>query len=242
MKKIIPLLLVICLCLTGCSKKNNPDDPVTCQFDGTSFKIDNVAIDGLTSYNGYYADYDADYLLTVKLEQVDDLAYAEYNYFDISYDDMDLYRKKAYCWSMYGTTQQIMYYPYYTAKDGAQYWLAMSAVNISYAQAQAYMWDIAEKIAMTNAEIYVQCGDEMLFGNDFSYPKVTNDFTSISGTIKISKKQDPECTEPFTVVQDEKNTYTLYKHDTDRYSYYQYGDWLIQTVFGIDLTEYIKFL
>ena len=240
MKKILPLLILICLCLTGCSKAD-PTQPVTVQFNGSSFTVEGKEVN-LTMFNGYKGEYIGDtYMINIDLEQVDDLAYAQYNHFQITYDDMDLYKNKAYCWSMYGSTQQIMYYPYYESKDGKLYWLAMSIHGTSYEQGQVYMWDLAEKIKMTENNIYVECDDDFVFGGEFAYPKVTNTYASVPGTIKISKAQDPACTEPFTVIQDEKHTYTLYKRDSDAYTYYQYGDWLIQTVFGIDLKEYIKF-
>lgn len=240
MKKILMLLMLTCLCLTGCSKVD-PEASVNVQFDGSSFTVEGVDC-GLTMFNGYSGEVVGEgYTILVNLEQVDDLSYAQYNYFQITYDDMDLYRKEAYCWSMYGSTQHVMYYPYFESEDGKLYWISMACHGSTYEQAKIYMWDIAEKITMTNANIYVECGDDFVFGSEFSYPKVTTSAASVTGTIKVSKQQDPECTEPFTVIQDEKNTYTLYKRDSDRFSYYQYSDWLIQTAFGVDLKEYIKF-
>lgn len=233
--------VVICLGLTGCSKVS-ASDAVTCQFDGSLFKVDGQDVD-MEVYGGYYGEFLRDGVqFEIHLEQVDDLSYAEFNYDQIITDDMTLYNKKAYCWSMYLGTQKIMYYPYSGNEKDGFYWIAMKGYQgMAEQQAYLYEWQLAEKLKMTEGQVIVECDDKVTFTSDADIVKVTKDYASISGMCNIKKQTKPECTQPYTVVQNEKETYTLYRYDSDAYTYYQYGDWLIQTVLGLPIEDYFTF-
>lgn len=243
MKKLIAVILSIAvvISLVGCSKKG-ADKPVTVNFTGSSFTVDGKDL-GLYMYQGYQARANVDgEEIEIFLEQVDDLSYAQYNYDQIIVDNMDIYKDKAYTWTMYLGRQKVLYYPYSGTLDTGLYWVASTANGGALeTQGIQYLWDICSQIAMTEKQVIVECGDDVTFTSSYDLCKVTNEYASIPDTCNIKRATKPECTEPYTIVQNEKETITLYKYDSDRYSYYQYGDWLIQTILGLDLTEYFTF-
>lgn len=236
MKKMLPALLLLVLCLTGCSNKVDPNAAVTIKWDngtmsykGTSFQVD--------SYNGYSASVSAgqgglSYELLI--DSAKDVTNISVNAQGILEENMDKYKG---CF-------------YYTEYLGTKLTMAKSLGNDNWAICQAimngqqptlvatYAESYISTVPLTNGAVYVDFGD-FTFGTDYDVVTVRPDCALITGVAKVSLGTY-ECNTPVSVVQNNKE-YSLMKGSSAKYDYYQYGNYLIQLSGGLDISNYIKF-
>lgn len=236
MKKMLPVLMLLLLCLTGCSSKVDPNGDVTIKWEngamsykGTKFEVD--------SYNGYSATVEAGQgglSYSMSIDSAKDVTNISVNNQGILEENMDTYKG---CF-------------YYTEYLGSKLTMAKSLGNDNWAICQAitngqqpalvatYTEGYINTVPLTNGSVYVDFG-EFTFGNAYDLVTVRPDCALITGIAKVSLGTY-DCNTPVSVIQNNKE-YSLMKGSSARYDYYQYGNYLIQLSGGLDISNYITF-
>lgn len=237
MKKIKLLILLLSLiCLTGCSK-NDPNAPITLKWkDGAvTFGGDQIYF---TEYTGNECVIEAGqggYKWVLRIEDAKDVTTLPSNSMGILEENMDTFKKKFY-YTQYLGTQFTM-----ASSIGDDMWAVCETIierETNAATIAAYASDYIDMIPLTYNQVYVDFGG-FIFGTEYDTVKVRPDCALISGIIKVSA--DPhDCTEPYTVIQDEKE-YQLMKSSGAKYDYYTYDGFTIQIAAGLNISDYIKF-
>lgn len=237
MKKIAALTVLLSLiCLTGCSK-TDPNAPVTVKWENGTTSIDGNTV--------YFSEYSGDtarienglggYTWDLSIDSAKDVTTLTENVQGILEEDMEQYKGKFY-YQEYLGTQHTM-----AALIGEDTWSVCKTFTDRDADAtviMTYASDYIDNIPLTYNLVYADFGDFIL-GNEYDKVKVRPDCALISGIIKVS--MDPhETSEPYTVVQDEKE-YQLTKASGSKYDYYTYGVYTIQIVAGMNIQDYITF-
>ena len=99
--------------------------------------------------------------------------------------------------------------------------------------------DLVNNLQLTTSTLNVDVGPFTVLGN-YGNPQVRSDAVVIPGVIKVTAGTKG-CTEPITISIDEKNTKELMCTTTEKYVYYDYEGFIIQTSTGINLADYIDF-
>lgn len=236
MKKVIPVLLVFVLLLTGCSSSQDISDNVTVKLENGVIKFGNTAT-SFTEYKGYTASVTGgmggiDYTLT--LDSAVDVTNITVNVQGIVQEDMDTLKGKYYYTEYLGSR--------FTMADniGGDDWIVLQCTtnNLPAATIANYASNYIDEIKMTNAQVYVDFGD-FIFGNDYDEVIVRTDCALISGVAKVSVGTY-NTTSSVTVVQDNKE-YQLMKGSSNKYDYYTYGNYVIQVAAGLPVESYITF-
>lgn len=236
MRKKLLILLLLAMCLTGCSKGVDPTQDVTIKWEdgvtscnGTTFTVD--------SYVGYAARVEAGeggLTYDLSLDEAKDVTSLTVNVQQILEENMDSYKDCYYYSEFLGSKMTL-------AKNvGPDLWAVCQAVtngnplNLVATYSEIYV----STVPLTNGQVYVDFGD-FVFGTAYDTTEVRPDCALISGIAKVSKGTY-DCTTPVTVVQDNKE-YQLMKGSSSKYDYYQYGDFLIQLTGGLDISTYVQF-
>lgn len=249
MKKLISIMLLVStlIMITGCGKKG-VDSIVTVSYSD----LGEIIVDGktttLTKYNGYEAERinpSGEHIL-ITLEQCDDLSQAARNSFSIIQEEMTEYKGDCYAWSMYLGTDNVLYYPYFVDKEGLHYWIASECWNVNTEQAYTYMYDIASNLTMTNNSIEVDLGSMKVTSqwdtiNVASATDKDGQRVVVGASLKIIPGETELCTETTSILQGEEYINLGFFSD-DVYQVYTYKGYTIQTLYGINLTDYIEFL
>lgn len=236
MKKKLMLIMVLVLCLTGCSSNPGPDDDVTFKFEDGKINFNGKPVE-FTEYNGYSATIEGglgNCNYSLMLEAGNDVTSISVNIQSILEENMDKYKGKFY----------------YTEYLGSKITMADQVTPEYFEICQAYLDGVSKELAatycakyideipLTNGKIKVDCGDFIL-GNDYDSFIVRQDHVIIPSMLKLSKGTY-DCTETYTLVQDKKE-YQLQKGSSSKYDYYMYDGYLIQLSAGLDLGSYITF-
>lgn len=236
MKKKLMLIMVLVLCLTGCSSNVGPDEDVTFKFEDSTITFAGKPVT-FTEYNGYSATIEGGLggiNYSLMLEAGNDVTSISVNTQSILEENMDKYKGKFY----------------YTEYLGSKLTMADQITPEYFEICQAYITGVGEDLAatycakyideipLTNGKIKVDCGDFIL-GNDYDSFVVRQDHVIIPSMLKLSKGTY-ECNETYTLVQDKKE-YQLQKGSSSKYDYYMYDGYLIQLSAGLDLGSYITF-
>lgn len=237
MKRMLTILLLCVLCITGCSKSAaDPNSDVVITWENGQIMYDGEDT-GLTKYSGYQATIEGGKGgLTYEwmLDNAKDVTNITINYQGILQEDMDKYRGMYY-YSEYLSSKITC------AKEIApETFLVCQVVlnDVQPATAAAYVSEYMENIPLTNGKVSVDFGD-FTFGNDYDVIEVRNDCALILGTAKVSKGTY-DTTSTVSVIQDNKE-FQLQKGSSTKYDYYVYNDYVIQLAAGLDINNYIKF-
>lgn len=236
MKRLLPMLLLLAVCLTGCSNGVDPTKDVTIKwengvtsYNGTTFTVD--------SYNGYSASVTngsggLDY--TLSIDSAKDVTNLTVNYSAVEEENMNKYKEGFYFSEYLGSRLT------YAREIADDTWSVCQVVTrgTDLALAANYAELYVSSVPLTNGQVYVDFGD-FIFGNQYDVVEVRPDCALITGIAKVSVDTH-DCSTPITVVQDKKE-YQLMKGSSAKYDYYQYGDYLIQLSGGLDISQYIKF-
>ena len=220
----------------GCSKQD-PNESITIKWDN-----------GTTSINGkdvYFSEYTGQYALikdgmggfsySMTIDTSKDVTTLSKNTAGILEENMDKFKKKFYFVEYMGTRFTM------AASIGEDIWSVVQVSDQSGDNTMtiaAYASDYIDNIPLTYGPVYVDFGS-LVFGNEYAEVKVRPDGALITGVIKVSNDYH-DCTEPYTVIQDEKE-YQLMKSSSSKYDYYTYDGITIQIASGLDIQEYIQF-
>lgn len=236
MKKVLAILLLSVLLLTGCSSGANPSADVTIKWDNGVMSYNGTTFD-VNEYNGFDARVESgqgglSYRLT--LDTAKDVTNITVNTQEILEENMSKY-KGGYYYSEY-LGSMITY-----AKNlGGDNWAVCQVVSKGTADnlCATYAESYVSTVPLTNGQVYVDFGN-FIFGNAYDLVSVRKDGAVIVGTAKVSK-DSYDCNTPVTVIQDNKE-YSLMKGSSAKYDYYMYDGYLIQIAGGLDISSYIKF-
>lgn len=222
--------------MAGCSSSAGPHDDITVKWEN-----------GVISYNGKTLNVDSfDGLhatattatggrVTMQMEVVKDLGWLEWNTQGIEEMNMDTYKKGKWYSEFLGSKVTVAY----PIEDGEIYAAGWTNVTGEINSDVSIVYDMLSVIPWTDGSISVDFGD-FTMGADYATTSVRPDSAVITGICKVSLGSSSKCTTPY-MTSSGKNEYTLYYYSDSKYTYYQYGDYLIQTGLGIPLEDYIHF-
>ena len=237
MKKVITILMTLCLLLTGCSSgSKNPDGDVTVKWQAGQIFFGSKTLP-IVTYSGYEATIsDGVYQYDLSIDEVKDLTMLSVNTQGIEEINMDKYKGMFGYGEYLGTKYTLVR----KVADGLCYVCQVSSSNMDEAIVQTKMAGYLEDIVLTNGQVYCQFGDEFVFGNDYDVVTVRADGAVISGIAKVTAGTKAECNTPYMVTQGKKE-YQLMKYSTSKYDYYSYNGYLIQLAAGMSIESYITF-
>lgn len=234
MKKILLILSMLAMCLTGCSKKVGPTDNIVVGWDN-----------GTITFGGEVSDVSEYYGSTAKalvggneynfaLDNAADVTTITLNAQGIQEENMNKFKEWFYYSEYLGSMAT------YAKSLGDDYWMTCQVVtNGMDATAIAANVDKQGKVLQLTSGV-VNCDfGPFVFGNEFETVSVRKDCALIPGLVKVSNVPKG-CTEAYTFVQDNKE-YAATKMSTGKYDYYDYEGYCIQIVAGMDVQQYIKF-
>lgn len=236
MKKMLMLIMVLVLCLTGCSSNIGPTDNVTFKFKDGLITYNGSPVT-FTEYHGYRAIVEGGtggLTYELMLEAGNDVTSISVNTQSVLEENMDNYKGKFY----------------YTEYLGTKFTMADQVTKDYFEICQTYGDGLdpgltatycakyIDDIPLTDGQIKVDCGD-FIVGNDYDQFIVRPDHVVIQSMLKVSVGTY-NTSETVTVVQNNKE-YQLQKGSTAKYDYYVYGDYLIQLAAGLDISSYITF-
>ena len=237
MKKIVLASILSLTLLTGCSKgNNNVDSDVTVKWENGIIYMNGKATD-ITEYNGYtakIANGNLNLSYGFSLDNAKDVTNLSVNVQQILEENMDTIKGKFY----------------YTEYLGSKLTMAENVGNDNWIVCQVYTdgnpaatianfaSNYIDDIQLTNNQVYVDFG-EFKFGNTYDVVEVRSDCAVIKGVAKVSL-EDKGCTDPVTIIQDDKE-YQLTKKSAGNYEYYSYGGYTITIATGLDVGNYITF-
>lgn len=238
MKKIIPIMLILLIILTGCSSgpSGSPLESVTVEWKDGVIYYDGEAT-ALTSYNGVEAEIEngnGGLNYTFLLDNATDVTSISVNTQNILEENMDKLGKKFY-YTEYLGSQFTM-----AASLGSDYW-NVCRVSLSGEDSKlvaTYASDYIDTFMLTIETVYCDFGPFKL-GADGYTTEVRTDCALIESIIKVSKNTY-DCPNTYTVTQGDKE-YLLQKGESKNYDYYMYEGYLIQSAKGIDISMYIDF-
>ena len=235
MKKILPALLLLVMCLTGCSSAG-PTDNITVGWESGVIKFGNKASE-LTEYNGSTAQIANGFSgleYNFSLDSAPDVTSITLNAQGIQEENMDKFKS----WFMY--SEYLGSVATYVKSLGNDYWFCCQVVtNGTDSTAIAVNVDkYGSVIQLTNGVVNCDFGP-FVFGNEYETVTVRSDGALISGLIKVSEMTKGG-TENVVFVQNNKE-YAAMKMSTGKYDYYDYEGYCIQVVAGIDPLQYITF-
>lgn len=237
MKKWLPMLLLLALCLTGCSSGSaNPDEDVTIKWENgvMSYKGTTFAVDSYSGYEAHVGSGTGGLSYDITIDTATDVTNITLNYQGIVEENMDKY-KGGFSYSEY--LGSILTYARSIGKDT---WSVcqVRTQGTDLTLCQTYAEQYVSNVPMTNGQVYVDFGS-FIFGNSTDLVEVRPDCALISGIAKVSLDTH-DCSTPVVVVQGKKE-YQLMKGSTAKYDYYQYDGYLIQIAGGLDISQYIQF-
>lgn len=236
MKKIVPVLMLLLICLTGCSNGYDPSANVTIKWENgvTSYKGTTFSVDSYNGYSAKAASGQGGLGYTLTLDAANDVTSITVNTQGILEENMDKYKGGFY----------------YTEYLGSNLTYAREAAKGSWAVCQVitngterslvatYAEQYVSSVPLTNGQVFVDFGS-FVFGTDYDIVEVRPDCALISGIAKVSQGTH-DCNTPVTVTQNNKE-YQLMKGSSAKYDYYMYDGYLIQLSGGLDISSYIKF-
>lgn len=239
LKRIIPLVLLCTMVLTGCGMKHPTTEKVTVQWDHGVISFGGDAVP-LTKYTGIEAEYIVDNnqdAIRYSIDECDDLSFATVNTAGITTDNMDNYKGNL-CYGEYMSTRVTMF-----MKADAKNWYYVCQRTTSSTpkeQMLAESYKSLSNIQLTQGEVGVKFGSSFELYSPYYTPTVTPKGALINGVLKVTEEDKPECVELYEVQQGKK-TFTLYKYSAGSYDYYTFDGYLITASAGTDISEYIIF-
>ena len=236
MKKLIPILLLSLVCLTGCSSSVDPSGDVTVKWENGTMSCNGKTF-AVESFNGYSAvtsNGQGGLQYNLSIDSAKDVTNISVNAQGILEENMDKY-KDCFYYSEYLGSKATM------AKNvGPDTWYVCQAITNGTAVnlVATYMEEYISSVPLTNGQVYVDFGS-FTFGNAYDVVEIRTDCALISGVAKVSQGTY-DCQTPVSVVQDNKE-YQLMKGSSAKYDYYLYDGFLIQLSGGLDISNYIKF-
>ncbi len=235
-KKVLSLLTICVILLTGCSSRVSPTSDIMTKIENGTIYLNGKST-SLSEYSGYEAKIDSgngglEYLFS--LDSAKDVTNITVNTQGILEENMDKYKGKFYYSEYLGSSLTM------AESLGDDNWLVCQVItNGTPATAvAAYASDYMDSISLTNGQVRVDFGD-FIFGNDYDAVIVRTDCALIKDVAKVSMGTY-NTTTTVSVIQDNKE-YQLQKGSSSRYDYYTYNGYLIQVAAGLDISSYITF-
>lgn len=232
MSKRILSLILVSLLLVGCSSK------------GSKVKFDN---DGVVKVNGnplQVSLYSGDSVenevggvkYTAKIITADDLSNAEGNSRGVATKDMDKYKDVLEFEEYLGSIITM----YKDLGNKKYIWgTVMSSEGDAEARKQA-LYNTMTSTPLTDENLIVDIGGKFKFKSAFDEPiNVRADSVSIPKLIKITYGIKPECTNAQNIKAGDKEI-SVMSYTDNKFTYYAYEGFTIQTIVGLDLKDYIE--
>ena len=237
MKKVLMLLMILTLCLTGCSSVNvGTSDNITVKWENgvISYKGNIMPVTEYNGYSGQAVGSDGS-IWTLMLDPAKDFTSITTNTQMIMEENMDTYKDYKY-YLEYLNTQ--MTFAGTADENYKKVAMTTSTTGINADLLKTIAADILDNVPMTNGFVQVDFGP-FVFGTEFDVVTVRPDCALIPGVIKVSQGSY-ETTSTVSIVQDKKEIQVPYG-SSQNYDYYVYEGYLIQIVKGLDISTYIKF-
>lgn len=237
MKKLLACLLMLMLCLTGCSSSNvGSQDNITVKWENgvVSYKGTTMPI---TSYKGYEATAmgsDGNEW-RVWIDPAKDFTSISSNTQTVLEENMSTYKSFKYYREYLGTQFTIAST---VDADYKKVALANNTNGIDENVSKVAGANVLDAIPVTNGVVKVDFGP-FVFGTDYDMVEVRPDCALITGVIKVSQGTY-DTTSTVSIVQDKKE-YQVPYGSSQNYDYYVYEGYVIQIVKGMDIGTYIKF-
>ncbi len=236
MKKIVPVLMLLLICLTGCSSGYDPAADVTIKWENgvTSYKGTTFAVDSYNGFSAKAASGQGGLGYTLTLDAANDVTSITVNTQGILEENMDKYKGGYYYTEYLGSNLT------YAREVGTGTWAVCQVLTngTEPSLVSTYAEQYVSSVPLTNGQVYVDFGS-FVFGTDYDIVEVRPDCALISGIAKVSMGTH-DCSTPVTVTQNNKE-YQLMKGSSAKYDYYLYDGYLIQLSGGLDISSYIKF-
>ena len=237
MKKTLALLLMLMLCLTGCSSANiGTNNNITIKWENGVMSYKGTTIP-CTEYNGYSgtAIGSDGNTWNLFLDPAKDFTSITTNTQMVMEENMDSYKGYKY-YVEYLNTQMT----FAGTADESYKKVAMTTntAGITADMSKVAAANILDAVPMTNGIINVDFGP-FVFGTEYDVVTVRTDCALIPGVIKVSQGTY-ETTSTASIVQGKKEFQIPYG-SSQNYDYYVYEGYLIQIVKGMDISYYIKF-
>ena len=236
-KHLMILLMMLSVLLTACSKYD-PLGPYTCKWENGAVKFKGGTVT-VTEYTGSTCTIKngsggLTYNFTLDTSAKDP-SNIELNRQGVTMDNMTKFKDKYYYAEYLGTVLTMVK----PVIEGQAYMVCQVATQSLDNNAVAkYASDYMDAIALTNGTLYCDFGP-FKFGNDYSQIIVREDGASVTGTIKVSQGSKG-ASSPVQLTSGKK-TIDCLMMSTDKYDYYEYEGFLIQTIKGVLPTDYITF-
>ena len=237
MKKILLLLMICVVCLTGCSSAaGGPTDPITFEFENGQVKFDGSPV-LFTEYKGYECNINGGsggLSYTMALEMGDDFTTHTWNTVPVLEENMDKHKDKVYYVEYQGTKFTMM------EQTTAEYITAIQVYTkgTDRNQVAVFAAGYIDKVPLTEGFIYLDCGTFKV-GNEYSAATVRPAEYVIAGVLKVSAPSF-NCNTTTTITQGKKE-YSVQMGSSDKYDYYLIDGVQIQSAKGCIITEYITF-
>lgn len=225
-------IVVLCAVLVGCSSNNS-----TVKFDNDGV----VKVNGnplqVTLYTGNTAESEIDGVkYTAKLIEADDITLAEGNSRGVSKEDMDKY-KDVLLFEEYLGSILTMYKELGDKKY--IYGTVMSSEGDIEVRKQN-LYNTVTSAPLTDKKLTIDIGGKFKFISPYGEQiNIRKDSISIPKTIKVTFGEKPECVDVINIKAGNKEIQV--KTFTDnKYSYYAYEGFTIQSVAGLNIGEYME--
>lgn len=239
MKRLLAIMLMLLVCLTGCSsgaRSFGPEDDVTVTWtDGVLYFGKDASM--ASEYKGFSAIYGPDTtgcVFNLAIDSAKDVTNITVNTQGILEENMDKHKDAFYYQEYLGSN-------FTMAKSiGNDTWSVATTnpkgMAVTLVATQAY--NAIDTIPLTNKQVYCDFG-KFVVGTAYDLLTVNKEGCSIDGLVKVVKK-DYTGKEPFTLTVGE-STISMTKASTEKWDYYAYDGFLIQVAKGLDVTQYVKF-
>lgn len=234
------LVTILCLTLTGCGgvKQNDVNALISYKWNNGAMNFGGKDVPGLTAYYGSTCEFsDVNGNWQARLEYAQDLTFNSTNSQGIEQMNMSTKGDITYYTEYLDSQFTGCYSP---TKDEWYIGMVMSnGLNLDVAIMTAQT--VFDNIAMTYGCTTCTMNDTIKVGDGNTVVYGTSDSVGITGLLKVTVGSHPLCTSPYTFIDGNKE-YSMMKGSADGYDVYQYGEYLIQTLSGYPIEDYIDIL
>ena len=233
-------MVALCLTLSGCGGVNQSDPQATIKFEWNNgtMNFGGKDVPGLTYYSGSTANFtDINGTWQSTIEYAQDLTFCSYNTQGIEQMNMSTKGDLTY-YLEYLDTQFTACYP---TVDDHWYLARVTSTSLNQEVALNTAQNVLSNMAFTFGATECVMNDTIKIGDGFSQLVATPESVGISGMLKVTVGSHPICTTPYTFI-DGKKEFSMMKGTADGYDVYQYGEFLIQTLAGYPIEDYIDIL
>lgn len=236
MKKLLSLILISALCvgLCACGPKMDPNSSVTLKWDGVNFTYNDATLN-FDEYAGDTAKVTTSAnTYTVVLDVAKDVTNITANNQGILEENMDTYKELFYYQEYLGSkTTGAM-------ELGNELWGVCQTGGGTPNVLAKEMYDILTTIPVTNNAVYVNVADAFTFGTEWDKVICRRDKILILDIAQVIPGQVHPTMEPYTFTTKEGTTVNGMFAQTEKYDYYYYAGFTIQTYKGANVYDYIS--